>query len=90
MHGREADRSYLVAAREARVVSSPSAGIDVASALVERRYHLAALALVVVAFGVAALVGTSVAYYAAALLAFSVWMGWFVQTVVDWLRHAEF
>lgn len=71
-------------------MSNPSARIDVASALVERRYHLAALATVVVAFGVAALIGTNVAYYAAALLAFSVWMAWFVQTVVDWLRHAEF
>lgn len=69
---------------------NPPARIDVASALLERRYHVVALVIVVAAFAVAALVGTSVAYYAAALVAFSVWMAWFVQTVVDWLQYAEF
>ncbi|QLG27066.1 hypothetical protein HUG10_05690 [Halorarum halophilum] len=68
---------------------NPPARTDAAGTLVERRYHLVALAIVVVAFAVAALVGTRVAYYAAALVSFSVWMAWFVQTVVDWLRHAE-
>lgn len=60
----------------------------VANAL-PRSHHLAALAVVVVAFGVAAVLGTDVAYYAAALVAFSVWMGWFVATAVDRLRRTE-
>ena len=60
------------------------------AAFADWRRHLAALALVAAAVGVASTLGSSVAYYGAALVAFSVWMAWFVLTVIEWLRHAEF
>lgn len=31
-----------------------------------------------------------IAQYAAWLVVFSIWMVWFVDTVVIWLRHADF
>ncbi|WP_313695144.1 hypothetical protein [Halorarum halobium] len=71
-------------------MSKPPARVEASDSPGEWRHHLLALAIVVLAFGVAAAVGSEVAYYAAALVAFSVWMGWFVMTAVEWLRHAEF
>lgn len=59
-------------------------------ALADRWRNLAALALVLTAFGVAAIVDTSVAYYGAGLTAFAIWMAWFVLVAIDWLRVADF
>lgn len=71
-------------------MSEQPARTALAAALGDWRRHLAALALVAVAFGAATAVGSSVAYYAAALLAFAVWMAWFVLTAIEWIRHADF
>ena len=64
------------------------------SALVEAlrdwRRHAAALAIVAAVFGGAFVLGSREAYYGAALVAFSVWMGWFVLTAIEWIRLADF
>ncbi|WP_135535142.1 MULTISPECIES: hypothetical protein [Halostella] len=61
-----------------------------AAALSNWRRHLVAVSLVVVAFAVATMFASSTAYYGAALVAFAVWMGWFVLTVVDLIGRADF
>lgn len=48
--------------------------------------HVAALLVVVAAFGAATLLASDVAFYAAALVAFTAWMAWFVLTGVHFLR----
>jgi hypothetical protein len=59
-------------------------------ALADWRRHATALAVVAAAVGCAVVVGSRIAYYAAALVAFAVWMWWFVLTVVEWVRRADF
>jgi hypothetical protein len=59
-------------------------------ALADRWRNLAALVLVLAAFGVATVLDTSVAYYGAGLTVFAVWMAWFVLVAIDWLRVADF
>lgn len=84
------DHEYLVVAHEPPAVSNRPPRLDVSDSLVEWRHHLVALIIVAAAFGVASVFASKVAYYAAALLAFSVWMGWFVLTVVEYLRNVDF
>ncbi|NHN43371.1 hypothetical protein G9C85_17275 [Halorubellus sp. JP-L1] len=62
----------------------------VRAALRHRERNALALAVVVGALAIAAAVGTSPAYFTAALVAFCAWMAWFVLTVIDWIRLAEF
>jgi hypothetical protein len=60
------------------------------TALTAPRRHAAALVAAAAAVGVAAAVGSRTAYFAAALVCFTVWMGWFVLTAVEWVREADF
>ena len=60
--------------------------VAVVRALTDWYRNAAALALVAGTYGVAATLGTSIAFFAAGLVVFTVWMAWFVMTVVDALR----
>lgn len=60
------------------------------AALADWRRHAVAVAVVLGAFLVAELLADPTARYGAYLVAFSVWMGWFVLTAVEWLRRADF
>lgn len=71
-------------------MSNRPATTALATALSNWRRHLVAVAVVVAAFAIARAVASGTAYYAAALTAFAVWMAWFVLTVVDVIRHADF
>ena len=71
-------------------MSNNPARAAVMEALRDWRRHAAALAGVAVAFGIASSLGSSVAYYTAALITFTIWMAWFVLTVVEVIRLAEF
>lgn len=52
--------------------------------------HVSALVIIFLAFGIARYTNSSMGYYGAALIAFAVWMVWFVETVVAWIRLADF
>lgn len=54
------------------------------------RRHAVAASLVAAAFLVAEFLAAPTARYGAYLIAFAVWMAWFVLTVVEWLRRADF
>lgn len=60
------------------------------AALADWRRHVGALSLVALAVGSARVLDSSGAYYVAVLVTFTVWMGWFVLTGVEWLRRADF
>jgi hypothetical protein len=60
------------------------------AALADWRRHAVALSLVAVAFVAAEILAAPTARYGAYLIAFAVWMAWFVLTVVEWLRRADF
>jgi uncharacterized membrane protein (DUF106 family) len=60
------------------------------AALADWQRHVGALVIVAAAFGVAWRIGSNRAYYTASLVTFTVWMGWFVLTAIEWLRRAEF
>ena len=60
------------------------------AALGDRQRNLFTLVAVVAVVGVAASLDSAVAYYGAGLTVFSIWMGWFVLTAIDWLRRADF
>ena len=59
-------------------------------ALADARRNGVALGLAGAALGSAVLLGTDEAYFGAGLVVFTVWMGWFVLTAVEWLRRADF
>jgi len=71
-------------------MATRSARAALKQALGDWRRHALALAGIAAAFGSAALLDSSGAYFGAALIAFTIWMGWFVLTAVEWIRLAEF
>jgi hypothetical protein len=71
-------------------MATRSAGAALKAALDDWRRHALALAGVAAAFGVATYLDSAGAYYGAALMTFTIWMLWFVLTVVEWIRLAEF
>jgi hypothetical protein len=71
-------------------VSERPATDAVRRALRHRERNLLALAVVVGAFAIGSAFGTPQAYFTAGLVAFCAWMAWFVHTVIDWIRLADF
>lgn len=64
--------------------------LDVADLLGPNRRNLAALGTVTLLVALAQFVVPDPrARYGAYLVVFAVWMGWFVATFVQWLRHAD-
>lgn len=88
--GRASVGSLITVAEKRQSVSRRSAWSALRVALADWRRHAGALALVVLAFGVAAVVRAPEVQYGAYLFVFSVWMGWFVLTAVEWIDHADF
>ena len=59
-------------------------------ALRDWRRNAVALVFAVGTLAAAAYVGSKEAYYLAAMVVFTIWMGWFVLTGIEWVKRADF
>ena len=59
-------------------------------ALSDWRRNVSALGFVAAVLAGAAYVGSREAYYTASMVIFTIWMGWFVLTGIEWVKRADF